>query len=369
MKITESRRSVFAYLTGMVAGGALCLVALKLPVWDTLARGPAGNGHSRRGADEDARLVIDKAQFDELVAAGGLFDNCYHGKGGGADPHSTLLVQPDPRTVYRLRPNVTVIGRLLRTPQPSNYDPPVLYLPPGASLSARTREFLRRNTRLSFTYRTDAEGCRLTLPPIKSGRRLIVIGDSVAFGMNVNDASTLPSQLQRLLGRSLRVVNAGVGGYSGKQVMERARILLEQQRSAHLVYVACHNDFFPSGSRMEQAVTRGLEQLGQLRAKVDGRIVVLLVPPLPYITRHLFVRIKPLVHRDAWVLHQLRRLVAERCTKLGLVHLDFTAIAAAERRRNPTILSAFSLYSDKNHLSPRGNRLAAEAVARSLTVE
>ena len=48
------------------------------------------------------------------------------------------------------------------------------------------------------------------------------------FGIGVNDEDTIASNLQKLMGNSHRVVNAGVGGYGGEQAYNVARMLPEK---------------------------------------------------------------------------------------------------------------------------------------------
>jgi hypothetical protein len=71
------------------------------------------------------------------------------------------------------------------------------------------------------------EGVRLDILPI------LAVGDSTAFGDEVEDHQSWPAQLERRLGR--RVQNAGVGGYGIDQVVLRAKRRLDHQRAAVVV--------------------------------------------------------------------------------------------------------------------------------------
>ena len=81
----------------------------------------------------------------------------------------------------------------------------------------------------TFAYRIDGNGHRRTLPAVSSDKELLMIGDSVTFGVGVNDAETAASQLQASLGDSYRVINTGVGGYTGQQAYTVADQLSNQQ--------------------------------------------------------------------------------------------------------------------------------------------
>src|SRR6185503_2752348 len=63
-------------------------------------------------------------------------------------------------------------------------------------------------------------------------RRVVVIGDSQAWGYGVGDDETIPAQLQRLLneagGARYEVLNLGVGGYGTDQAF--LKYLVEGRR-------------------------------------------------------------------------------------------------------------------------------------------
>ena len=79
----------------------------------------------------------------------------------------------------------------------------------------------------NFAYRIDGNGHRRTLPTVSTDNELLMVGNSVTFG--ANDAETAASQLQASLGDSYRVINTGVGGYTGQQAGTVAGQLSRQQ--------------------------------------------------------------------------------------------------------------------------------------------
>lgn len=76
-----------------------------------------------------------------------------------------------------------------------------------------------------FSIRTGPHGVRSngTLPPREARPLTLVVGDSFAFGDEVNDADSWPAVLERLTGH--RVVNAGVPGFGLDQSVLRAEQL------------------------------------------------------------------------------------------------------------------------------------------------
>ena len=73
---------------------------------------------------------------------------------------------------------------------------------------------------------------------MRSGRRLLLAGDRVAFGVRVGDADTAASALQRLVGNGYEVVNAGVGGYGPDEILATIDTLSAEREFAGLVYIA-----------------------------------------------------------------------------------------------------------------------------------
>jgi hypothetical protein len=76
---------------------------------------------------------------------------------------------------------------------------------------------------------------------------IVFVGDSTTFCAEVPDDRTGPSEVARALrarGRSFRVLNAGVRGYSSVQAKRMLRECLQQFPSVALVvYTYCHNDY------------------------------------------------------------------------------------------------------------------------------
>ena len=116
-----------------------------------------------------------------------------HG-GSEAAPAFQQLFMPDPATGHRLRP--------------------------GASTRYTTAEF-------STTIAINAQGVRDDEPigPKAPGeRRVVVLGDSIVFAVQVAQAQTFCEQLERRLnarrdGRRYRVINAGVQGYGPAEIV------------------------------------------------------------------------------------------------------------------------------------------------------
>ena len=165
------------------------------------------------------------------------------------DPHNTILTRPDELTNYVLQPDASITGYVLKTLLPFNFNPPILYFKTGTRCSASLSAYLKQQTIYSFSYSTDENGFRKVLPNVDSIQEILVVGDSVAFGCLVNDDESAPSCLQRLVGNRVKIINAGVAGYSGVEVQSMAARCCQKRAYQGLIYIACQNDFMVGAGR------------------------------------------------------------------------------------------------------------------------
>lgn len=192
-----------------------------------------------------------------------------------AKPHDTMLVKPHPTLVSVLRPNVAIDAFMLMSPRAINLDPPVMFLRRGdyEKLTPETRQWVDDNSRMRHQVSINGDGHRTTLPAVSHPAKVLVVGDSVPFGVSVNDADTVASQLQRRGEQTFQVVNAAVGGYSNDQVLEVVERELDRSDYSAIVYVACQNDFMLS----EDWAAEVPPTFTKLKQIADGLPVVILL--------------------------------------------------------------------------------------------
>jgi hypothetical protein len=102
---------------------------------------------------------------------------------------------------------------------------------------------------LGVPVNVNAQGFRGSAVASSPGpRRLLVLGDSVVFGLGVGDDETLPAVLRRRLGGAAEAVNLGVPGYdTAVEVEQLAAVGLALRPSAVVVGVSLNDyDVVPS---------------------------------------------------------------------------------------------------------------------------
>jgi len=98
----------------------------------------------------------------------------------------------------------------------------------------------------------DVDGFRRTLPfPAKRDGlfRIMAVGDSLTYGVGIDERWTYAHQLESLLARTVpvEVLNLGVSGANSEDIVALVRRFLPSLRPDLVVWGVCHNDFLPSG--------------------------------------------------------------------------------------------------------------------------
>jgi hypothetical protein len=288
-------------------------------------------------------LVLDMPGelVDELEAMDAVIDNA--GNPTGAKEHDTTIVRPDDDIGWLLRPGVSVDAYQIRAGDPVNLDPPVVYTRAGAPMSDDLRAFLERRTAVRTSYNVDADGFRRTVPEVDADTKLLMVGDSALFGVGVDDADTIASNLQRLLGGTIRVVNAGVAGYDGTQAFKTARKLSETDDYELLVYVAHNNDFYePRHIANPEMARRIIGRFESLKDRFPGGVVVALVTYLQYNGEDV-LRSHGWPRKRIESVDRLRRALVELCRQAGFPFVDWADIVAEIRAQEKTIFAPWSL--------------------------
>ena len=305
-------------------------------------------------------LSLPEDILEELTELNAVIENA--GNPTNQPEHNTLAVIPDDELTYVLRSDTKMFVSVLESTKAFNFDPPVLYLRHDDQfrMSEKLRTYIKKESRLHYTYSTDGHGFRKTVPSVDSNEQVLIIGDSVPFGVGVADEYTAASHLQRMVGNRYTIVNASVGGYGGQQAFLRAKKISNTSKFVGLIYVACQNDFM-NGKDWIQDAEDVLTKIKSISERFSDNIVIVLHTYMEYNLRDIFLE-------DGWKekriinTHALRSALPEICKKYGYEYHDWTDIVSDFMAKEKSIFSRFALYSDHCHLSPLGNKLMATKV-------
>src|SRR5262249_21250017 len=108
-----------------------------------------------------------------------------------------------------------------------------------------------------------------------------------------------------------------------------------------------------------------LTKFAAVRDKFGGKQIVMLMPYMEY-------ALDDILRKGGWYremvaeVDRLRQGVALAARGRGMEDFDMTDIMDDYTQRGGTIMARFALFADNAHLSPLGNRLAAERLYQSL---
>jgi lysophospholipase L1-like esterase len=136
-------------------------------------------------------------------------------------------------------------------------------LTPGQTFRFSKRQF---DTRITV----NRMGLRGPLPDLTVPRRILILGDSFAFGYGVQDDESFPALLQARLGASAAVVNAGHSGYDTRRELGYLGAYGERFRPTTVIVAFVLNDVLSNpGKVWFNAVPDGWLRYFPLRATAN----------------------------------------------------------------------------------------------------
>jgi hypothetical protein len=301
-----------------------------------------------------------KPVLNELSELGAVVNNA--GNPTQITPHNTILVKPDGKGNSVLRPGVQLTAHFLKTKSPLNLDPPQLVLKKDWKISSQLERFIKDNSRLEIQYSVDENGFRTTLPKVKTDRKILILGASVAFCVGVNDEHTVASFMQKKLAPRFELVNAGYGGQEVSRTLEIAEEITAKEKFWGAIYIGSPKKFFNYGEESEKQ-TELLNGLERLLPRFNGNIAIVLHTYLEYNQYDYFLEEGAGEKRIQRSEHA-RKNVPQLVKKYGFSYLDWSDLVESFREKERTVFADFVLYTDHSHLSPRGNEMMAEELVK-----
>jgi hypothetical protein len=261
----------------------------------------------------------------------------------------------------RPKPSQHKIGLFLRSPLFNPFDPITVFYDADQKLDQRLAAFFARYGNAPIFMSTNAEGERVTLPSVERPRKVLVAGDSVAFGAMIDDEDTIASQLQvRDLER--QYVNLGTSGARAADIVCRLEAMLPRYAGQvdELIYVYCENDFRPKDPYGKpEEVIAWLTDFAA-REKI-AKVTVVFAPSIymvaPEVTRFDGYRGGSYPYR-----HRERETLMEAVEAAGFRWVDIGVLAREELARRDSPFAFYALFIDHNHLSRDGTARLVDAL-------
>lgn len=254
------------------------------------------------------------------------------------------------------KPNLRKTMSYLRSNLFNPFDQITYFYDTGRTLPPEVARFFARYGVREVHLTTNEHGERLTLPPIQSADKVLVVGDSVADGAMLDDSETIASQLQSQ-DRASQYVNLGISGATAADIVcALAKAAARYHgRIRELIYVFCENDFsdsLPYGAPQEL-----IAWLGQLQQREGIERVILLYMPYIYNVVPEVTRLPGHSHRNFPTFHEQKRRLLALGGQAGFTIVDFLDVANAQRQAVGSQFAPLALYADHGHLSKLGVEL------------
>ena len=267
----------------------------------------------------------------------------------------------EPNGCPSLKPNLKKTAFFLRTSAFNPLEPVSVFYDVDKKIGEPVKSFFDLYRGRKVTISSNGNGERVTVPLVLSPRKVLVAGDSVAFGAMIDDSETLPSMMQAA-DQSRQYINLGVAGIDAEAIICRLEAAAERYAGEidELIYIYCENDLKPQRPYgTPDKVIAWLQTFAKKNGITNVRVVFspyiyLLAPEITRFEGY-FGATYPLRRRERMELASAVKASGFAWTDIGLV-----AIAEAERLKTP--FAVLSLFVDHNHLSPRGNELVMQSI-------
>jgi hypothetical protein len=371
--VSEKRLNVLYYCMGAFSSSLLLLGSLFLfcdieineRIFNSFSRfivATTGERSFSKLRPNRLRIRPSSLVLKELELKGASFDNTRNLISKEVGLHNSFVVKPDPKRVYRLRPNISLEGYFLLSNKSMSFDGPLLYLDGSKIYSKAVQNYLKSEAFGKFEVHSDERGYRKTVPKVSHPLKTLIVGDSVAFGLGVNDDQTLASHLQRLLGNETEVINAGLSGYDTKSNRE---VIIDHRDKgvSHLVYIICQNDLEAiEGSNNIEKIKKIANEIMQYRNSFK-RVSIVFHQYLYEVNPALF---KPGQYEKVVRFNEaLKSLEAHYEAKDSVQFYNWYNLVGDFNLEKGTSFASFALYSDHCHFSSLGNLVLAQALAKS----
>lgn len=272
--------------------------------------------------------------------------------------------QTDANGCLNMKPNQHIDTFFLHSSAFGPYAFPTVFYPVDKKIDPRLEEFFRLYGGPHKTFSTNGEGERITVPDVAADRIVLISGDSVAFGANVDDDATIASQLQAR-DSTRRYVNVGVPAATAMQIHCRLEEATQRYHGKidELIYVFCENDLDDDGSY--RSPQEAIEALKSIVAREKIRKVTVIFAPYFYMVVPEMTRIDDFEFAPSARREKLRANLKGAVEAAGFRWVDSGALARSEEQTTKSSLAILAYYVDTVHLSAYGTRKLVDYLTAS----
>lgn len=298
-------------------------------------------------------IITDEAQITALIpkmieASVGLINSPYP----ETQTDRSRLTRPD-GTCESPKVNLDETSFFLRANLFEPLAPIAVHHPRNAKLAPELVKLFQDYGRGAHRLTTNPKGERVTVPFLEGPRKVLVAGDSPAFGTLLDDADTLASRLQAKDG-TRQYVNLGIPDASAEQILcNLTRATARYQGQVEEIVYLYSEDDFAAGQKFgtpEEVVT-AIKEL--VRNGPAAKVSVVYMPSLynivPELTRYRGYAGERMPNPQAEG-EQLKRQVSDA----GFTWIDMGEIALERSRIQGNPFSVFDNFADPKNLSAQG---------------
>lgn len=231
--------------------------------------------------------------------------------------------------------------------------PIAIHHPRDAKLPSELTRFFQDYGGAAHSLTTNAQGERTTLPALIGSKKVLVAGDSAAFGALVDDVNTLSSRLQAK-DSTRQYINLGVPDASAAQILCTLTEAMSRYRGQvdEIVYLYSEDDFAP-GQRLGTANDAVAAIRGLVQKESISKVTLVYLPTLYNIVPEL-TRYKGFAGERAPNPQENRELLKKLAMDAGFTWLDMGEIVIERARAQGSSFSAFDNFADARNLSAQG---------------
>jgi hypothetical protein len=299
-----------------------------------------------------------EALIPEFVKAGIAIGNVPRKGVYKTDVGDVSITTRSPEGCEIVKPNLHKTMIQVRSNDYRPLVPPTLFFNDDATLSDDAKAFISNYGVHASALHTNDFGERVTVPTVISARKVLVAGDSLAFGASVDDRDTLASQLQRQ-DSTRQYVTAGIPGGEATDVVcavEGASKRYHGQIDS-LIYFYSPTDLSETAKYgMPEEFLKWLQEFVERENIAD--VTVIFGTNFKFVTPHLF---PPFKQRKDW--YKVALALRKGTLGAGYKFISVTDLALEEASNRKTDFAPFAMFMDAwGHLSPYGTSILVDTI-------